>query len=214
MDPGEREELKDQLRVMAAGRGDGIDLDSKDRWVIKGLTDPQAFFRHLHELIPRDSILYFEGCAIIPEAAAFYEKHRARNAVSVVRDTIYPVPTSYHVSQSPEVVDALVGFLSQHATNECFDHVKAYREGVLLFAFHDAFDGSYFLVSDQISESDVKAFCEHASAQYEREPNINERDPEQLRRFLWALENPDKLRINWPWWKKAIFFWKKGGMPK
>jgi hypothetical protein len=211
MEPTERQELKEQLRVMAAGRGDGIDLDSPDRWVIKGLQDAPAFFRHIQEIIPNDSILYFEGCAIIPEVAAYYEKHRARNAVSVVRDTIYPIPTSYHVSLSPEVVDQLVGFLSDHSTNECFDHVKAYRESTLLFAFHDAFDGSYFLVSDRVSESQIKVFCRNLNAEYDREKNENKRDPEQLRRFLWALENPEKLRINWPWWKKILFFWKKGG---
>jgi hypothetical protein len=209
MEPTERQELKEQLRVMAAGRGDGIDLDSPDRWVIKALQDAPAFFRHVHELIPGDSILYFEGCAIIPEVAAFYEKHRAPNAVSVVRDTIYPIPTSYHVSLSPEVIAQLVSFLSHHATNECFDHVKAYQAGSLLFAFHDAFDGSYFLASDRIPESQIKVFCDSLSGQYHREKNENKRDPEQLRRFLWALENPEKLVINWPWWKRALFFWKK-----
>jgi hypothetical protein len=42
-----------------------------------------------------------------------------------------------------------------------------------------------------------------------RERNENKRDPEALRRFLWALENPEKIRILWPWWKRALFFWKK-----
>ena len=44
MNATEREGLKEQLRVMAAGRGDGIDLDSVDRWVVEGLRDPVAFF--------------------------------------------------------------------------------------------------------------------------------------------------------------------------
>ena len=61
MDPSEREVLKEQLSLLAAGRGDGIDLDSPERWAVEGLRDPAAFFRYLAELIPRDSILYFEA---------------------------------------------------------------------------------------------------------------------------------------------------------
>lgn len=209
MDATQREGLKVQLRVMAAGRGDGIDLDSTDRWVIEGLKDPIAFFRHLSLLIPWDSILYFEGCGIIPEVVQFYEGNRALNAVCVVRDTIFPVPESFHVSITPRVIESLIDLLSRYSLEVCFNHVKAYREEKLLFAFHDAFDGSYFLVSDHIPEESIRAFSSTLGVVYRREPNENKRDPEQLRRFLWALENPHKLRMNWPWWKKALLFWKK-----
>jgi hypothetical protein len=64
------------------------------------------------------------------------------------------------------------------------------------------------LASDQIPEEKVSAFAAALAGTYQCEPNVNKRDPEQLRRFLWALENPEKLRMNWPWWKKALFFWK------
>src|SRR5439155_14980820 len=85
--------LKEQLTLMAAGRGDGIDLDSPERWVVEGLRDPILFFRNLELLIPADSILYFECSDLPSEVARFYEAHRAgRNAVCVVRDMIFPVP--------------------------------------------------------------------------------------------------------------------------
>ena len=58
MDPSEREVLKAQLSLLAAGRGDGIDLDSPERWAVEGLRDPASFFQYLDELIPVDSILY------------------------------------------------------------------------------------------------------------------------------------------------------------
>ena len=209
MNTAEKESLKQQLGAMAAGRGDGIDLDSVDRWVIEGLKDPSAFFRHLSELIPWDSTLYFEGCNIVAEVAQYYEKNRASNACCVVRDTIFPVPDIYHVSMTPVVVEHLIDLLSRHALAECFDHVKAYREERLLFAFHDAFDGSYFLVSDRVAEENIRVFSTSLGSTYRREPNVNKRDPEQLRRILQALENPHKLRMNWPWWKKALLFWKR-----
>lgn len=209
MDLSEREDIKEQVRAMAAGRGDGIDLDSTDRWVIEGLKDPVAFFRNLGVLIPMDSILYFEGCEIVPEVAEFYNRNRASNAVCVTRDTIFPVPDMFHVSMTAEVVAGLVDLLSRHAVAECFNHVKAYREDKLLLAFHDAFDGSDLLVSDRIPEESIRAFSLNVGAIHRREPNENKRDPDQLLRFLWALENPHKLRMNWPWWKKALLFWKK-----
>jgi hypothetical protein len=87
--------------------------------------------------------------------------------------------------------------------------VKAYREEKLLFAFHDAFDGSELLISDRIPVESVTRFCTSLGAKPRRERNENKRDPEVLRQLLWAMENPGKVRQFWPWWKKALFFWKK-----
>lgn len=174
MDAAEREGLIEQLRVMAAGRGDGIDLDSVDRWVIEGLTDAVGFFRHLALLIPADSILYFEGSAIVPEVAHFYQKHRAANAVCVVRDSIFPVPEMFHVSMTNEVLEGMMGLLLGHSVQACFQHVKAYRGEKLLFTFHDAFDGSYFLVSDQIPEGNISSFASKFGTKYRREPKVVE----------------------------------------
>jgi len=209
MDLKEREAFKEQLRVMAAGRGDGIDLDSVDRWVIEDLRDAVAFFHQVSTLTPENSILYFEGCGIIPEVADFYARHRAPNAVPVVRDTIFPIPETFHVSVTTPLLEGMIALLKQHPSQACFDHVKAYRAERLLFAFHDAFDGSSLLVSDLVPEENVRAFASALGRDCRREQNVNKRDPEQLRRFLWALENPHKLRMNWPWWKKALLFWKK-----
>jgi hypothetical protein len=208
MNNAEREGLKEQLRAMAAGRGDGIDLDSTDRWVIEGLKDPVSFFKQLNLLIPADSILYFEGCYIVPEVAQFYERNRASNPVCVVRDSIFPVPEMFHVAMNPAVIAGIIDLLDQHPIKGCFHHVKAYREEKLLFAFHDAFDGSDLLISDRIAEDCIRAMASSLGAKYRRERNENNRDPEQLRRFLRALENPQEFRIDRPWWKKLLLFWK------
>jgi hypothetical protein len=210
MGPSDRESIKEQLTLMAAGRGDGIDLDSPERWVVKNLQDPVAFFRNLELLIPADSILYFE-CENVPaDVARFYEAHRAgRDAVCVTRDMIFPVPEIFHVQMQPGVIEGLIDLLGRHSQLPCFIHVKAYREAKLLFAFHDAFDGSGFLASDRVPEDRVQAFCSALGATFRRERNVNKRDPEVLRRILWGMENPEKVRMYWPWWKKAILFWKK-----
>ena len=210
MTPSERESFKEQLRLMAAGRGDGIDLDSPERWVVDGLRDPAAFFQHLHQLIPPDCILYFEATNPAPEVVQFYEANRAReNAVCVVRDTLFPVPEIFHVQMRTGLAEDFLNLLGKHPQPRCFTHVKAYRDAQLLFAFHDAFDGSPLLVSDRIPAERVQAFCANTGATSRLEPNENKRDPEVLRRLLWAMENPEKVKILWPWWKRALFFWKK-----
>jgi hypothetical protein len=209
MDARERDGFKEQLRAMAAGRGEGIDLASVDRWVIPGLKEPVPFFRQLKLLMPANSILYLEGTSIHPEVVRFYETSRAKHPVAVVRDTIFPIPETFHVSMTETVIDGLVELLGHHARPECFDHVKGYIGDTLLFTFHDAFDRTNLLVSDVIPESGIHEFTAILGTTYTREPNVNKRDPEVLRALFLAMENPQKLRMNWPWWKKAIFFWKR-----
>jgi len=203
----EREQLKDDLRGMIAGRGDGIDLDTKFRWVVEGINQPEPFFGSLPMLLPADAILYFEGGSIARDVATFYEAHRANNAVAVVRDTIFPVPDIYHVAFSPEVISRMREFASNRTSLELFDHIKAYRRESLLFTFHDAFDND-MLIGEHITEPVVAEFCRSLSVSYRREPNVNKRDPEQLRRFLWALENPHKVRIaGESWWRRLWRRW-------
>jgi hypothetical protein len=209
MNAADREGLKEQLRVMAAGKGDKLDLNSKNVWIIENLQDPTAFFRCLKEIIPQASTLYFEGCTIVKEVAEFYKKHRAPNALPIVRDIIYPIPETFHVSATIEFINDFLDLLGKHATVECFDHVKAYGSGTLIFAFHDAFDGSACLFSDHIPEGNIKAFALSLGVRYRLEPNTNKRSPAQFRQMLNLLENPHKLKANWPWWKKALFLWKK-----
>jgi hypothetical protein len=202
----DREELKEQLRAMAAGRGDGIDLDTPSQWVIEGLKQPVGFFEHLPTLLPPDSILYVEGTSIAPDVVAFYSSHRARNAVDVVRDTIAPVPDIYHFTFSADVCAALRQFAQRRPVAEMFDHIKAYRSESLLFTFHDAFDGC-LRVSEHLPDEAVGRFCDALGVSPRRE-ETKRRDPEQLRQILWVLENPHKVRIaGEPWWRRLWRHW-------
>ena len=198
--------MKEQLRAMVAGRGDGIDLDTPFHWVIEDLEQPVPFFEQLPELLPPDSILYVEGTSIAPDVAAFYSSHRARNAVDVVRDTIAPVPDMYHFSFSPDVCAGLRQFADSRPVAELFDHIKAYRGETLLFTFHDAFAG-WLRISEHIPQESVVRFCQTLGVTSRRE-ETKRRDPEQLRRILWAFENPHKVRIaGESWWRRLWRQW-------
>src|SRR5438477_275905 len=123
MNDTEREVLKEQLRAMASGRGDGIELDSPDRWVVECLEDPGTFFRNLSLLIPAESVLYFEGINLAPEVVKFYEDNPAPNAVCVARDTIFPIPQSFHVLMKPGVIEGLLDLLQRYPHPACFIHL-------------------------------------------------------------------------------------------
>lgn len=195
---------------MVAGRGDGIELDSPERWVIENLRDPISFFRNLDLLIPEDSILYFEAINIAPEVARFYESNRATvGTVCVARDMVYPVPEIFHVPMKADVTERLTELLQKHSLENCFTHLKAYRQETLLVSFHDAFDGSDLRVSDQIPSERMEAFCKKLGSSFRRERNDNNRNTEVLQTLLRAMENPEEVRILWPWWKRALLFWKK-----
>ena len=201
-----KDELKEQLRAILAGRGDGIDLDTPFHWVIEGLKQPGAFFDQLPGLLPPDSVLYVEGTRIVGEVASFYSAHHARNAVAVVRDTIAPAPDVYHFAFSPDVCAGLRRLSERHPVAEMFDHLKAYRGENFLFTFHDAFSG-WLLVSEHLSEETVAQFCQSLGVSRRREAT-KRRDPEQLRQFLWALENPRKVRIaGESWWSRFKRRW-------
>lgn len=178
----EKEKVKEQLRAMMGGRGDGIDLDTPFHWVIEDLKQPVPFFEQLPILLASDSILYVEGTRIVPEVASFYSSHRARNAVDVVRDTIAPVPDIYHFTFSTEVCARLRQFAESRPVAELFDHIKAYRGDALLFTFHDAFDG-WLRISEHIPEATIAKFCQALGVSRRRE-ETKQRDPEQLRRIL------------------------------
>jgi hypothetical protein len=202
MTNAEREQLKDSLRAMAAGRGDGIDIDTPFRWNVEGIDQPEPFFRCLPILLPDDAILYLECDTIPADVSSFYEAHRASKPVAVVRDMIFPVPDTYHVALSQELLNGLNDFAAKRRPEELFNHIKAYRGESLLFSFHDAFAGC-LLISEHVAEPVVAEFCSRLGVSYNREQNIINRDPEQLHRFLWALENPDKVKLaGEPWWRR------------
>jgi hypothetical protein len=206
MNTAEREQLKDNLRDMIAGRSDGIDLDTPFQWIVESIKQPEPFFASLPSLIPADAILYCEGGSIAPDVAIFYKGHRASNAVTVVRDTIFPIPEIYHVAFSSQVVTHLRKLAASRSPRELFDHIKAYRGESLLFTFHDAFDGC-MLISEHVNENVVAEFCRSLGVTCRRE-RTKKRNPEQLRHFLRALEHPDQVHITGePWWRRLWRQW-------
>ena len=205
MPADEGEQLREGLRRMIAGDGAGLDLDSSDQWVIHAVREPCPFFRALPILLPPGAVLYMEGVLIAPYVAGFYERNAAANPVAVARDCISPIPDVFHVSFSAQVISSLCELADERPESDLFDHIKAYHDESLLFTYHDAFAGE-LRVSGRLPESAIREFCAAVGATYTQEPT-KQRDMEQLRRILCALENPDGVRIaREPFWRRLWNF--------
>lgn len=158
MTPDDRKKFKNEVGQMAKGMGGGIDIDTPFHWSVEGVDDPIIFFRHLHLLLPADSVLYVEGTTINPKVIAFYEKNKIRETVDVIRDTIFPVPSIFHFKLSLGLEFYLKEFDKKRPVHELFDHIKAYRGNSLLLTFHDAFCGC-LQISERVPESSILVFC-------------------------------------------------------
>ncbi|RBP41490.1 hypothetical protein DES53_107323 [Roseimicrobium gellanilyticum] len=197
----EREELIEGLQDIIEGGGGGLDLDTPAHWAIDGIQEPIAFFRALSILLPPGGVLYMEGTSIAPCVAGFYERHAFAEPVPVVRDGISPIPEVFHVSFTPEVIDGLCDMVRERPLEQLFNHIKAYHNTSLVFTYHDAFVDE-LRVSGRVAEDTIRDFCAVLGATYCQEAT-KQRDMEQVRRFLWALENPDKARIKpEPLWRR------------
>jgi hypothetical protein len=168
----QREQLKSNLREMMSAEHSGLQLDTEFFWIVSGIKDPVRFFQNLSLLLPPNGVLYFEGCAIASDVAAFYEHNATPTRTAVARDTICPVPQCFHVTHSPHFVKQLCEQAEQRAVPELFDHVKGYDRQALVFHFHDAFDND-LLIADRVAETNVREFCIRLNATYAKEPNVD-----------------------------------------
>ena len=180
-------ELKEQIDAALAGRLEGLEIDTPSHWGIAPVNDPVGFFNGLHAIMPEHSVLYFEGVHVCPEAQAFYAAHRAKNAVAVARDTIFPVPESFHLAYSTDVVAGVLKLLKTHEQFNLFNHIKGYASSALIFTLHDGF-GNVLRISQRAPESAVKGFAALLAAEC-RACQTKPRDMRQLELFRRMLDN-------------------------
>jgi len=155
--------------VLTASRhkAKGISLGEKTRWVIKGLSDYEPFFRNLEQLLPTSgATLYLEGVPT-PDVRKFLEGHSVAPGQEVLRGTIWPKPSIFHLPASAEVLRGLADLASHHAYPEIADHCHVYTKDGLILQWYDACDpGCPLGAGPTITEAKVMAFCDLAGAKY------------------------------------------------
>jgi hypothetical protein len=93
----------------------------------------------------------------------FFKANRAKDAGPVARDTIFPVPESFHLNYSPEVCAGLLRLFQTLERWEVCNHIKGYAANALIFTLHDGF-GNTLRISERVAESSLKTFAKSLSA--------------------------------------------------
>jgi hypothetical protein len=106
--------LKSELTAAIAGRLDGLEIDTPNHWAVASFEDARTFLEKLGLILPSGAILYVEGTSICDDARAVYTAHRAKNAVMVARDTIFPIPETFHFDYSPPLCGLLADLYARH----------------------------------------------------------------------------------------------------
>lgn len=134
----------------ASDNSKGISLGEQTRWVIKGLSEYEPFFRHLARLLPDSgAFLYLEDVSISSDVREFLEKHSVPACQEVLRGTIWPKPSIFHLLASSEVLGGLTDLASRHAYPEIADHCHVYTRDGMILQLYDACDPGCRLVRDR-----------------------------------------------------------------
>jgi hypothetical protein len=151
----------------------GISLGEKTRWVIKGHADYEPFFRNLELLLPESgAIIYLEGVATWPDVRKFLEEHSVTPVQEVLRGTVWPKPSIFHLPASPDVLTGLVNLASGHAPPEIADHCHVYTKNGMILQWYDACDAECPIgAGPTITEEQAKAFCDRAGAKHSAHTN-------------------------------------------
>ena len=137
---------------------------TEHHWRITWITDVERFFKALRLIVPYGAILYFEGHKAATSLSRVLQKHRS---VRSPRKIAGKRPLlSQHVIFTQEFVDDFVRFLFDSPRRNRFDHVHCYANDKMLFWFHDALSGGDLVVSRDVKEENISAFCRELGPQY------------------------------------------------
>lgn len=137
----------------------GLELDPSEAWEVSAPKDITVFFRHLDDLLPVGSVLYFEGSSLADEVKEYFDSTKARETKDVAMGTIWPRPLCYHLPAAPDVFESIVDFSATHASPELADHFHVYDSEGMVLQWHDAFYDDPFFVTNRIPTEKLTTFC-------------------------------------------------------
>lgn len=137
----------------------GIHLDiTRPFWEVSGRTDFPSLLSALPDLLPGDSILYFEGGSPRGHLLEFLQEHSVPERAHVAYGTIWPRPRVFHVPASPQTMIRLAELTRSCADPELAVHFHVYWASSVLLEWHDAFTQP-MLLSGDLPEQKVRRFA-------------------------------------------------------
>ncbi len=148
---------------------EGIHLNTDGMfWELEGKTDFPAVLNALNYLLPKDSILYFEGGAPPVKLRIFLGTHSVPEQIHIAVGTIWPRPDYYHVPATRENLSTLAKLAEHIAGPELAIHFHVYHDSEILLEWYDAFDDP-MSISGKMPENKVREFAKMLNMQMTKE---------------------------------------------
>lgn len=80
-------------------------------------------------LLPKDSILYFEGISIAKDIKLYLQVNSISPNFELPKGTIWPRSAIFHVPINAAFIEGLAAMADNHAEPEICDHLQAYARG-------------------------------------------------------------------------------------
>jgi hypothetical protein len=162
------------FRVTPKEELDGIKLNLNEHfWELKGQTDFPALFRALTELVPEDSILYFEGGSPSGQLLEYLKTNSISEKAHVAVGTLWPRPDYYHIPATAGNISSLVHISETIAGPELAVHFHIYYSNKIILQWHDAFSAP-MLLSGKLDGAQVRKFADKLSLRMTRWENASE----------------------------------------
>ena len=146
----------------------GIRLDmTHPYWEVSGKTDFPSLLTVLPDLLPEESILYFEGGSPSGALLDFLRAQEVPERAHVAYGTIWPKPRVFHLPATPQTMRHLVEMTRSCAYPELAIHFHVYRGQSVLLEWHDAFTQP-MLLSGELPEQRIRTFAERLSMSYKK----------------------------------------------
>jgi hypothetical protein len=162
------------FRAVPESSGIRLNLD-QPFWGVWGMTDFPNLLRALMNLLPEDSILYFEAGHPDKWLKDFLVARAIQEQVHIVRGTSWPRPLIFHIPATQQNIIALAQESEDYNSIELAIHFLVYHHGRVLLEWYDAFfDDQPMLLSGKFLEDKIRAFSAALSMRYKRWSNMIE----------------------------------------
>jgi len=106
-------------------------------------------------------MLYLEDGTPDDRLLGFFKEHAVPPEMHLAVGTLWPEPECFHIPARKHILDQLAELSRQYAEPELAIHFQVYRDGEILFAWHDAFMRHVQMqIAGCIHEPTVRYFCE------------------------------------------------------
>ncbi len=163
------------FRVTPKEELNGIKLNLNEPfWELEGKTHFGTLLRALTEILPENSILYFEGGSPRGALLDFLKIQSIPEQTHVAVGTLWPRPTYYHIPATKQNISTLADISERIAEPELAIHFHVYSNREIILDWHDAFSQP-MLLSGKLKGEKVQAFADKLKMKITKWKNASER---------------------------------------